>query len=176
MRRILILLAFAGALLLGTKTMAQTGKVTLAWNPSSSSEVAAYYIYYGTDTNNYNVVPVIGATNVTISGLTNGLTYYFAAASCDSNWNVGTQSAPITTTIGTVVAQAAGALSALVGLPAGQFGFALSGAANAQYLVQASTNLVNWVTLQTNIGSFQFIDSNTTQFSRRFYRTVSISN
>jgi len=179
MRRTFILLAFVGALLLGTKAMAQTySKVTLAWNPSPSTGVAGYYIYYGTSSNNLATtgtqVPVYGATNVTLS-LTSGQTYYFAAASFDNNWNTSPLSPTISVTVGSV-ANTGGMLSALVGLPSGQFGFTFSGAVNTQYIVQASTNLVSWVSLQTNTGSFQFIDSKASQFPRRFYRTTYTSN
>lgn len=175
MRRTLILLAFVGALLLGGKTMAQSTSVTLAWNASPSSEVSSYRVYYGTSTNNFTIVPVLSGTNVTLTGLVNGQTYYFAVASCDSTFDQGTLSPIISATVGSV-APVTGMLSALTGLPTGQFGFVMSGVANAEYTVEASTDLVHWVALQTNTGSFQFIDSNTAQFPRRFYRTVSTSN
>jgi hypothetical protein len=47
------------------------------------------------------------------------------------------------------------------------------GSANLTYTIEASTNLVNWITL-TNLSSqagiFEFTDSATTNFARRFYR------
>ncbi|HEV2330583.1 MAG TPA: fibronectin type III domain-containing protein [Verrucomicrobiae bacterium] len=179
MRGTLIIIAFATALLFGAETRGQTANsVTLAWNPSSSTGVTGYYVYYGTDTNinDMTAVPVsANATNITINGLVSGQTYYFAAASHDANFNTSDPS-PVVSTASAVAAT--GVLSALVGLPTGQFGFMLtsSGNASAQYIVQASTDLVHWVALQTNTGPFQFVDSNTAGFSRRFYRTVSISN
>jgi hypothetical protein len=180
MRGILILLAFAAALLFSTEGRSSTVSVTLGWNPSSSTAVNGYYIYYGTDTNINDMTPVpvmpATATNVTIGGLTSGQTYYFVAASFGTNYNTSALSPVISGVAGSVVAQAAGAMSALAGLPTGQFGFNLSGTAGAEYIVQASTNLVNWVTLQTNVAPFQFIDSNTAGFSRRFYRTVNVPN
>lgn len=178
MRGTLILLALAGALFLGAETKAQTlTSVTLGWTASPSSGVTGYYIYYGTSTNmNDNIcVPVSNVTNVTISGLVKGLTYYFAATSHDSNYNQSAFSPEISETAG-VVAQAAGWLSAAVGLPAGQFGFALSGTTGGQYVVQASTDLMNWVALQTNVAPFNFVDSNAAGFPRRFYRAVSLAN
>jgi hypothetical protein len=177
MRGILILLAMAGVLLLGAETKAATySTVTLGWNPSTSSGVTGYYIYYSTnsDLSNATCVPVGNVTNVSLS-LPNGQTFYFAASSHDGSYNESSLSSEISAAIGTV-AQAAGLLNAAVGLPAGQFGFALTGAANTQYIVQASTDLVHWVALQTNTGSFQFVDSNASQYSHRFYRTVSVSN
>ena len=45
----------------------------------------------------------------------------------------------------------------------------LSGQTN---VVQASTNLVNWVPLQTNVGPFIFMDPNATNYPMRFYRDL----
>ncbi|HEY1791191.1 MAG TPA: fibronectin type III domain-containing protein [Verrucomicrobiae bacterium] len=179
MRKAILLLMVAGALLLGAKAMAQTGtnNLTLAWIPSTSAGVAGYDIYYGTSSGNYmTAVPIFGATNVTLRGLASGQTYYIAATSFDTNGNQSGFSPEITATVGSVTQAARAVLSAAVGLPAGQFGFALTGTAGAQYVVQASTDLIHWVTLQTNIAPFRFVDSNTSQFTHRFYRTVSISN
>jgi len=53
-----------------------------------------------------------------------------------------------------------------------QYAFLVSGAAGDKYLVQASTDLVNWVSLQTNTAPFIFVDTNANQFSQRFYRTI----
>ncbi len=65
--------------------------VTLAWNPSISTNVTAYKIYYGPSSGAYtNAVCVGGGTNVTLSNLTAGNTYYFAATAVDSN-NVESQ-------------------------------------------------------------------------------------
>ena len=62
--------------------------VTLAWNPSSTPDVAGYKIYYGTACGTYsNVVEVGNTTNAAISGLVPGTTYYFAATTLDNNGN-----------------------------------------------------------------------------------------
>jgi hypothetical protein len=181
MRGILIFIAFAGVLLLGAESRGQTGpgnSVTLAWDPSSNPAVTGYIILYGTDTNINDMIPVpvgLTATNITIGGLMKGQTYYFTAVSHDANFDWSDPSPDISTVAGSA-AQAAGVLSALVGLPTGEFGFEMSGTSSAQYIVQASTDLVHWVALQTNTAPFQFVDSNTAGYSRRFYRTVSISN
>ncbi|MBI3853350.1 MAG: tandem-95 repeat protein [Verrucomicrobia bacterium] len=54
--------------------------MTLAWDPSTDPDVAGYKIYYGVVSRTYtNMVDVGNATNVTISGLIEGTTYYFAA-------------------------------------------------------------------------------------------------
>ncbi len=54
--------------------------VTLAWNPSTDPTVIGYDIYYGGASGNYtNTVSAGNATNITVSGLVAGTTYYFAA-------------------------------------------------------------------------------------------------
>src|SRR5271169_5926799 len=56
------------------------GGVTLAWSPSTAANVASYNIYYGGAHADYtNKTSVINSTNVTITGLVAGGTYYFAA-------------------------------------------------------------------------------------------------
>jgi len=54
----------------------------------------------------------------------------------------------------------------------GQFQFDISGVAGLNYSVQASTNLVDWVPLATNVSPFTFIDTNAVLFPQRFYRSV----
>jgi hypothetical protein len=54
----------------------------------------------------------------------------------------------------------------------GQFQFDILGVTGLNYSVQASTNLMNWVPLQTNVSPFTFIDTNSTAFPQRFYRSV----
>ena len=62
--------------------------VTLAWNPSSTPDVAGYKIYYGTACGCYsNVVAVGNTTNATVSGLIPGRKYYFAATTVDGAGN-----------------------------------------------------------------------------------------
>jgi hypothetical protein len=36
--------------------------------------------------------------------------------------------------------------------------------------VQASTTLVDWEAVQTNVAPFTFVDSKASQFNQRFYR------
>ena len=56
------------------------GSVTLAWDSSTDPLVVGYNIYYGGASATYtNTISVGSATNVTISGLVPGTTYYFAA-------------------------------------------------------------------------------------------------
>ena len=54
----------------------------------------------------------------------------------------------------------------------GQYAFLVSGVTGYKYLVQASSDMVNWVSLQTNTAPFTFTDTNASQFDQRFYRTI----
>jgi hypothetical protein len=71
-------------------TTASPGVVTLAWSPSLSDTNPAnplnYLIEFGTTASNYTQWQNFG-TNLTgmISGLTNGLTWYFVAVAQDTN-------------------------------------------------------------------------------------------
>jgi hypothetical protein len=153
------------------------GTATISWTPSSGTNVVGYDIYYGTSSGNYtSAVSVLNpsATNVTIRGLTSGVTYYFSATSYDGSGNQSGYSPEISGVVGQTLSAAA-AITSLLTSP-GQFGFTVTGAANSQYVVQASTDLVHWVALQTNVAPFNFVDSNTTQFPHRYYRTASLSN
>ncbi len=68
-----------------------SANVTLAWNRSSAPSVVGYRVYFGGASQNYtNSVDAGNVTNATISGLSAGVTYYFAATDYSSN---GLQSA-----------------------------------------------------------------------------------
>jgi hypothetical protein len=176
MRSIITSLLLTASLLLAVGTEAQTTSVTLGWTPSTSSNVAGYDIYYGTSSGNYiTAVPVSTVTNVTINGLISGQKYYFAATSYDSSGNVSPYSPEISYTVG-ITSSPAATITSAVASPTGQFTFSVSGATGFEYIVQGSTDLVHWVSLQTNYSPFNFVDSNAKQYSQRFYRTASVSN
>jgi len=51
----------------------------------------------------------------------------------------------------------------------------LVGVAGSNYVLQASTDMVNWVPIATNTpatGLWNFTDGQSTNFMRRFYRAV----
>jgi len=142
--------------------------VTLCWNPSGATNVAGYKIYSGPACHCYsNAVTVGTATTATFSGLVPGRTYYFAATAVDS---AGKESGFSNETSYTVPMTAAVLTAATTG-SGGQFSFTVSGAAGQAYVVQASTNLRDWISIQTNTAPFVFTDTNAAGFSQRFYRT-----
>ena len=141
--------------------------VVLAWVPSSSTNVVGYRIYYGTASLNYYSQVTVGNTNrAAVSGLADGVTYYFAATSID---NAGDESAFSNET----VYETPSAAAMLTALPAsdGRFSFSLSGVSGYQYVVQASTNLMDWVSVETNTAPFIFTDTNNVSLQSCFYRT-----
>jgi hypothetical protein len=52
----------------------------------------------------------------------------------------------------------------------------LSGGPNLTFIIRASTNLTDWTPISTNItsaaGTFDFADSQSTNYVRRYYRAV----
>jgi len=77
--------------LLAWQSWCNAQSVTLTWSPSVSPYVVGYNIYYGTASGVYtNEVSAGNVTSLTISNLTYGNTYYFAAAAFN---DLGIQSA-----------------------------------------------------------------------------------
>jgi hypothetical protein len=61
-------------------------QVTLAWDRNTEIDLAGYKIYYGTGSRVYNwFIDVGNVTTHTVTGLTDGSTYYFAATAYDTS-------------------------------------------------------------------------------------------
>jgi uncharacterized repeat protein (TIGR01451 family) len=56
----------------------------------------------------------------------------------------------------------------------GLFQFAITSGAGQTNIIQASTNLVNWIPIYTNVGSFIFTDPKATNYPDRFYRDLTL--
>jgi len=66
--------------------MAATRSVTLAWDPSAGTNIAGYHIHYGVTSGTYtNIVDAGNTVSATISGLIEGVRYYFAATAYDTD-------------------------------------------------------------------------------------------
>lgn len=175
--------------------------VALDWKPSTSPNVAGYRIYYGPAPRTYTNAIVVGnATNATIAGLMAGATYYFGAKTFNargvesgfSNESAYVVPAAVTTTqpaLNPVVnagsshnVRATANASAAVPPPAatlkkvtragnGNFSFQVAGVVGRKYVVQASSDLVHWFSVQTNTAPFTFTDKNAASCQTRFYRS-----
>jgi hypothetical protein len=234
---LILLLLFWSAVLLKYSVIASQS-VTLGWDPSSDpNEISA-----GT------------GTSVTIAGLIEGVTYYFAATTyltsgqesgfsdevpytvpattanppitnycvvgqnvilnllagrtspLNYKWKFNSTDIPSATngilTLNNIATNQAGAYSVTVVNGAGMitnltiflavyptaaatltpatvfngpFSFDVAGVPGLEYTVQASTNLVDWGSVQTNVAPFVFKDPDPGPYSRRFYRTFSVT-
>lgn len=73
-------------ILLCSALSASAASVTLAWDASPDASVTGYRIYLGVASGAYTNAVVVGnVTNATLTNLTSGVTYYFAATAYDGN-------------------------------------------------------------------------------------------
>lgn len=70
----------AGLVVLLFAVPIMAAQVTLAWDSNTESDLAGYRIYYGNASRNYTMFIDVGKVNTyTVTGLTDGNIYYFAA-------------------------------------------------------------------------------------------------
>ena len=75
---------------------ALAGEATLSWSPNDEQDLGGYMIYYGTSSGSYG--PPLDVGNVLthkVTGLTEGLTYYFALSAYDTSGNESALSAEV---------------------------------------------------------------------------------
>ena len=176
--------------------------ITLAWNPSTNTNVAGYMLYCdnGVATNRIDAGT---STNRTVTGLNEGDAYKFTVTAYDADHNESPASNPIEYRVpdspSNAVTNALNgiALNASSSMPTGitatsalQIAPSLTttGASRMpslsfpvtsghEYAIQASTDLKAWTTIwQTNSSSdsvIRFTDPDSVDFKMRFYRTVS---
>jgi hypothetical protein len=76
-------------------------QVTLAWDPSSGPNIAGYKLYYGTSSRNYlRDFDAGNVTTYTITGLSDGQTYYIAATAYDTQRHESAFSDEVSITFG----------------------------------------------------------------------------
>jgi hypothetical protein len=155
-------------LLSGVFSVCVAQSVMVEWNPSPTTNVVGYDIYFGILNGIYtNELQVGKTTNLVIPGLLNGIKYYFAATAVNSS---GIQSSLSGQTSYTVPVAAAE-----LGSPNysnSKLSFTVTGTAGYNYAIQTSSNLLNWTSLQTNTSPWTFTDTNTKSFHQRFYRAI----
>jgi uncharacterized repeat protein (TIGR02059 family) len=73
-----------------------SGNATVSWNANTEPDLAGYRIYYGTSPGVYGApIDVGNVLSYTISGLTTGITYYFAVAAYDTSNNESAKSTEV---------------------------------------------------------------------------------
>ena len=151
-RQTILTLGMLGAMFL-FMPMASYGSrsAVLSWMPSPDAHVVGYNVYYGTASGHYTqFMPAGTATAVTIHGLMEGTTYYFAVTAYNG---AGLESAPsdevfygvpaIILSLGKI--QAAG-FSGLFSIQSGKSTF-------SQWTLEASKDLKTWRTLTVGTNS-----------------------
>ena len=144
--------------------------VTLSWNPSSDELVTGYNIYYGTASGVYpNKISIGNGTSMAITNLTEGTTYYFAATAYDASGQESPFSNEASYTV-SLISPSQPAVLTSVKNSNSQFNFTLSGAGGKPYVIEASTDLINWEPVFTNPAPFTFTMPVSSQYNQRFFR------
>ena len=172
---------------LNTNTSGQVNLVVSTTNspPSITNQPAGLIVLVGSNATftvgAAGTAPLIyqwwlNATNHLAAGTNTSLTVSNARP-----YDAGGYSVIITNTAGSatsslatlqVFATAAATLNAPAFASLNQFGFGLSGVPGFSYVVQQSTNLLDWMPLVTNTSPCAVLDTNAGPFPVRFYRAV----
>ena len=137
--------------------------MVLSWDASDPA-AAAFQIYYGTTSHNYSQYEVVGKTNqAVISGLNFGTTYYFAVLENDAKGDQSGLSSEISYVAGSATLTS-------VNIGGHQMTVNLQGSAGQQYIVQSSTNLVDWTPYQTNSAPFQVTTTPDPAIAHQYFR------
>jgi hypothetical protein len=148
--------------------------ITLTWDPSTSSNIAGYIVYSGTNTSSYNTSNFVGnvTTNVP-SGLLEGLTYFFAVTAKDTLGLESDFSNEISVTIPVSLGQPVMATNQLV---SGKVKLTWGSTASSTFRVYYKTNLTDgaWLPLTSNLTAVgpitSWTDPSPPQGASRFYR------
>jgi hypothetical protein len=144
--------------------------VTLAWDPSPDDSVTGYYIWYGTVSQIYTQrIDAGNATTQTVSGLTEGVTYFFAICAYDAEGYTSDFSNEIIFTPEPPKLRVNLA-------PGGGIHLAVQGQSGHTYDILARQSSTDWMLVATVVagatGSCEFTDPNPAGFPIRFYRLV----
>src|SRR5512145_1325319 len=90
-----------GAMLLSWGGVANAASLTLAWNPNSDGNTAGYVVYWGTRSGAYvSSLDVGNQTTRTLSGLTDGMPYYFVVRAYNSSGMLSGPSVEVSRRVG----------------------------------------------------------------------------
>jgi hypothetical protein len=157
------------------------GVITMTGKAGDNVAVAA--VYYSLNESGWVTASTAnGWTNWTADGLvlvagTNTLRAYAVDASGNFSTTSTVQVYDVEQDLSTNTVAAASTVAAVLESPAytkGVYAFEVTGEAGFKYVVEASTNLVNWDPVLTNTAPFTFVDPLASQFNQRFYRSVSV--
>jgi uncharacterized repeat protein (TIGR01451 family) len=125
---------------------------------------------------NFGNIPAGGSSSATLTvhaAVAGFYTNLVSVTGNEADLALANNSAQIATGVATFIPASLGSVTVHTN---GSFTLILTGQPGQTYIVQASTNLVNWVPVNTNsasvIGKFQFTDSNVSSFKQRFYRAI----
>ena len=157
-----------------TSTLMLTGKATdnvavktvycslngSAWTPAVRTTNSSLWSLGVTLTPGTNVVRAFAVDTSGNSSPTNTVVcdYLLAAQSAAAQADV--QTAPAV-------------LTALTPPASGQFALSITGTEGTLYVLQVSSDLVNWASVATNQSPFTFVDTGAAQYPQRFYRAFS---
>lgn len=142
--------------------------VGLGWNASSDPGITGYRIYSGTTSGNYTASIAVGnVTTNLVTGLSSGVTYYFAVTAIGATGLESGLSSEVSYQPGLPTVQLRAAAN-------GQIILTLGGQVGSTYNIQASTDLISWTNIGTGLlpvgGVLDFVDPNAANFPQRFYR------
>jgi hypothetical protein len=140
--RCCLLLIVSLAVVLGAYPATAGMTVPLAWNASTDPTVVGYNLYYGTSPDSLtNVVSVGDVTSAAISGLTEGVTYYFAA----NAYNAADQESPLSNEVAyTIPAYSLLGIQALNSNGLSSANIVSLGALPDQWTLEESSDLQTW--------------------------------
>jgi len=149
----------------GITAAATNAQVNLTWTPVSGA--TSYHVKRSTTSgSNYTTLATPSVPNYTDLGVTNGTKYFYVIsalnATGESANSVETNATPASPLVILTGASFAN----------GQFGLQFAGSDTQSYVVETSTNLIDWMPVSTNSpsgGQFIFIDTNATD-PARYYR------
>jgi len=167
-------LAALVALLLGLSAATSVHavqSVSIAWNPSSDPSTVGYVVYAGTTTNYTAQLNVGTNTAVTLTGLPEGSTNYFAVSAYNA--------ANIASVLSPPIAYIVPGLLVMTPVPGSSRppNISFPTAPGHWYEIQASTNLTVWTNIiqtatATTNAWVSYADPKASSFSHRFYRLV----
>jgi hypothetical protein len=147
--------------------------LSLAWDPSADHSVSGYVVRYGSTSGAYSVaLNVHTNTTATVTGLIEGVTYYFVVTAYNA---AGLQSDPsnevsfIAPGRAQMVRRAHSGTAAHIRFPV---------VPGQTYRVEATADLHNWVSIWQVTGTanawVEYADVQAVAFPRRFYRILAL--